>query len=460
MKKYFLPSFLIVTMLASFAPVTQKTAYAEFDCLTLTSNATSDQRAYCQNQINSLEAQLKELNNQLAAQKANSGTLAGDIKLLTTQINAKKTEIKAKQLKVAQLSESITEKKTAIISLTDKIQNQKESLAQLIRKTNEMDNRSTVNFLLASESLSSFYSDVSRFETLKAEVKASVDNINTIKGVTEATKANLEKEQNKTLDEKQKLASIQKTIEQNQATQKTLLSISKNKETEYQKVIAAQQAKVAQIKAKLFSLAGGGQAIRFDIALAYAENAANKTGVDPAFVLAILTQESSLGKNVGQCLLTNTETGAGVGANTGKLFPNVMKPTRDVQPFIAITNKLGLDWKSTRISCPIAGVAGWGGAMGPAQFIASTWKIFESRLKVALGHDANPWMAQDAFMASAMYLTDLGAVGDSYSAQIRAACKYYGSGGSSCSYGKSVMNLKTAIQSDIDYLKQYGVSRR
>ena len=137
-----------------------------------------------------------------------------------------------------------------------------------------------------------------------------------------------------------------------------------------------------------------------------------------------------------------------------------MKPTRDVQPFIAITDRLGLDWKSTRISCPIAGVAGWGGAMGPAQFIASTWKIFESRLKVALGHDANPWMAQDAFMASAMYLTDLGAVGDSYSAQIRAACKYYGSGGSSCSYGKSVMNLKTAIQSDIDYLKQYGVSRR
>jgi hypothetical protein len=98
--------------------------------------------------------------------------------------------------------------------------------------------------------------------------------------------------------------------------------------------------------------------------------------------------------------------------------------------------------------------------MGPAQFIASTWKIFETRLKAALGHDASPWVPQDAFMASAMYLTDLGAIGDSYSAQIRAACKYYGSGGSSCSYGKSVMNLKASIQSDIDYLKQYGVSRR
>jgi hypothetical protein len=59
-----------------------------------------------------------------------------------------------------------------------------------------------------------------------------------------------------------------------------------------------------------------------------------------------------------------------------------------------------------------------------------------------------------------MYLTDLGAVGTSYSAQIKAACKYYGSGGASCSYGTSVMKLKASIQSDIDYLKQYGISRR
>jgi membrane-bound lytic murein transglycosylase B len=437
-----------------------ESARADFDCLTLNSSSTSDQRAYCQNQVTQLENELKALNEQLTQQKNQSGTLSGDIKLLTTKINAKKTEIKAKAMRVTQLNESIGEKKTAIRSLSEKIENQKESLAQLLRKTNEMDQKTLTNFLLATDSLSSFYSDISRFDTLKSDVKDSVDNIKTIKGVTEIKKAELEKEQDKTLDEKNALQTIQKNIEKDQATQKQLLSISKNKETEYQKVIAQQQAKVAQIKAKLFSLAGGAQAIRFDVALQYAEAAQAKTGVAPAFVLAILTQESSLGKNVGQCFLTDTATGAGVGANTGKIFTNVMKPSRDVQPFIAITGRLGLDWKTTRVSCPIAGVAGYGGAMGPAQFIASTWKIFENRLKTALGHDANPWMAEDAFMASAMYLTDLGAVGNSYSAQIRAACKYYGSGGSTCSYGRSVMSLKASIESDIDYLKQYGVSRR
>src|ERR1035437_4176817 len=98
--------------------------------------------------------------------------------------------------------------------------------------------------------------------------------------------------------------------------------------------------------------------------------------------------------------------------------------------------------------------------MGPAQFIPSTWKIFESRLRDAFGYSANPWSPRDAFIASAMYLTDLGAVGTSTSAQSKAACKYYGTGGSSCSYSRSVMILKNKIQGDIDYLLQYGVSKQ
>jgi membrane-bound lytic murein transglycosylase B len=98
--------------------------------------------------------------------------------------------------------------------------------------------------------------------------------------------------------------------------------------------------------------------------------------------------------------------------------------------------------------------------MGPAQFIPSTWKLFEDRLRDALGREGNPWNPEDAFMASAMYLSDLGASSGTYSGEIRAACKYYGSGGSNCLYGRNVMKLKEGIQADIDYLLQYGVSRR
>lgn len=462
--------FLIALIVAAPFAATARPVFAETDpavaqCQAVIYSASpselanpSSKPAQCKTLIE-LYAQLAEQQAALAKQQGVTGSLNTDIKRLTTQITAKKTEINAKIAHINVLSNSITEKQAAIKTLDQKIETQQESLAQLLRKTNELDQVTFASFLLSSKGLSGFTEDVSRFDTLKAEVKSSMDSIRAVKGVTVQKKAELEKEQDKTIDEKQNLVQAQTALAQQQNTQKTLLSISKNKETEYQKVIAQQQAKVAEIKAKLFQLAGGAQAIRFDQALQYANEAAAKTGIDPAFLLAIATQESSLGKNVGQCYLTNTETGAGVSAK-GTQFPNVMKPTRDVQPFIEITEKLGYDWTKTVVSCPIPSAGGYGGAMGPAQFIASTWKIFIARLQTALGHYPNPWTPEDAFMASAMYLTDLGGVGTSASAQLKAACKYYGSGGSTCSYGRSVQTLKTSIQADIDYLLQYGVSRR
>lgn len=136
---------------------------------------------------------------------------------------------------------------------------------------------------------------------------------------------------------------------------------------------------------------------------------------------------------------------------------SVMKPTRDVQPFLSITSSLGYDWKKTIVSCPIAGVGGWGGAMGPAQFIASTWQSVASRVSSITG-TSNPWNAQDAIVGSSVYLSKLNA-STSYLSQIKAACRYYGTGGSNCSYGRQVMSKMNKIQDDIDYLKQYGTTK-
>jgi membrane-bound lytic murein transglycosylase B len=122
-----------------------------------------------------------------------------------------------------------------------------------------------------------------------------------------------------------------------------------------------------------------------------------------------LTQESALGANVGKCYLTDATTGYGINSKTNAVMKNTMKPTRDVQPFIKITESLGMDWKKTLISCPIAGVAGWGGAMGPAQFIASTWQSIAHKVAAITG-SSNPWNARDSIVGSATYLSDLGAL--------------------------------------------------
>lgn len=425
------------------------------DCLTINANSPSEDKAFCQKELNNIEAELASLLKQQEAQKKNTGTLTGDVKFLNSQIAALKTKVKARALVIAQLKASISEKVSKISTLSEKIQNQHESLGQLLRKTNSFDDENLVHLIFSTQSLSAFYDDLESYSSLKEAIKVSVDEIKGVKTLTESEKKELEKKQDAETDAKVELETAQKKTSQAEAEKKKLLSISQNKEAEYKKLAAEKKAKADKIRAALFTLAGTSQKIEFGTALKYANEAKQLLGIDPAFLLAIFRQESNLGSNVGRCYLTDTEgekKGYGINRTSGKIWTNLMKPTRDVDPFLAITSRLGINPLDTAVSCPVAGIQGYGGAMGPAQFIPSTWKIFEKRLKSLLGYEANPWAAHDAFMASAMYLTDLGAVGSSTALQHKAACKYYGTGGSTCTYSKSVMKYKDAYQADIDLL--------
>lgn len=444
--------FILLSLILTYGLFTSK-AKADFDCLTFNTSSNQSDRNYCQNQLNQIEAQLADLLNKQKEQQKQTGTLKGDVDYLTSQINALKTKIKARALVIAQLKVNISEKTDQIASLSDQIDREHESLAQLLRNTNELDDETTVNLILSDNSISDFYSDLESYTSIKQAIKASVDVINGVKTQTEVAKTDLENQQNAETDAKAELESAQQQVAVSQAEQKQLLDISKNKEAQYATLAAQKKVQADKIRSALFNLAGISTKIDFGTALGYANIVKDKLGVDPAFLLAILTQESNLGANVGQCYLTNPDTGAGVGKNTGTMFPNVMSPTRDVPPFMEITKALGIDPSTAIVSCPIVSTTYWNsGSFGPAQFLPSTWKIFIPRLQNALGHYPNPWSPGDAFMASGMYLSDLGGIGTSASAQSKAACRYNGSRSATCSYSKSVMKIKSGIQANINLL--------
>lgn len=413
-----------------------------------------------------LEAELVKLEKEIAAkqkeldnQKGQSVSLSRDISILTSQIQKSKLDIQSKNLIIQRLGGEINDKNRKIKDLSTKIEREKESLAQLIRKERQLEDQSLLTLLLSQNRISEAYGDISNFASIKKGIQNSVNEIRGVKSLTETERKSLEEKKDKELDIKVELENAKNKVEVSEAEKKRLLSISKNKESEYQKILAEKAKKRAEILAAIFNLVGTSQKINFETALVYAREAQKINGIDPAFLLAILTQESNLGSNVGQCYLTDAKTGAGIGVRYGTVFPNVMKPMGlpgrkgDIDDFFAITAALGRDPYKTLVSCPIAGVAGYGGAMGPAQFIPSTWGGYISRFKSILGYDADPWRPRDAFIASSVFLTDLGAVGSSASAQHRAACRYYGTGGATCAYSNSVMKLKTGIQANIDLLQ-------
>ena len=141
-----------------------------------------------------------------------------------------------------------------------------------------------------------------------------------------------------------------------------------------------------------------------------------------------------------------------------------MNPSRDVPVFTSLLSRLGRLMEKTPVSCWIAmysggSPTGWGGAMGPSQFIPSTWKLFEDRIEKITGASiADPWNPRDAITATALYLSDLGAVAGNESSERNAACKYYSgrscASGPGASYGNSVMRKIVAVQADIDKLQR------
>ena len=408
-----------------------------------------------------LQAQYDELQKEIAVQQqiiketqAKKGTLQGDVTSLNAKIKAAQAQIDQKNITIKQLSSQIAKKNVVIGQLSQRIVRGHETLGSILRQTQVLDDYSVVSVALGAESVTDFFSDLDAFVSIKTDLKALFADIRDAKVQTESEKADLAAKQNETVDAKYEVETKKRQISSNKAQTQQLLAITTNQETQYKKVLAANQAKAAAIRAALFPLRDAA-AIQFGTALQYAQNAQKQTGVDPALILAILTQESNLGANVGQCYLTDDATGMGVRKATGAPT-KVMAPNRDVPHFLALASQLGFDPHKQVVSCPNSDGA-YGGAMGPSQFIPSTWATYAGRIATARGKDvASPWDPADAIMATSIYLADLGAGAGTYTAAHRAAAKYYAGGAwasaSGRNYANQVMAKVASVQQNIDFL--------
>jgi len=411
-----------------------------------------------------LQAQYDELQKEIAIQQqiikdtqTKKGTLQGDVTSLNAKIKAAQAQINQKNITIKQLSAQIAKKNVVIGELSNRIDRGKETLGSIMRQTQMLDDYSVVSVALGAQSISEFFGDLDDFTSIKTALQDLFVDIRNTRAQTESEKADLATKQDQTVDAKYEVETKRKQIVSNKTQTQQLLAITSNQEVQYKKVLAERQAKAAAIRAALFPLRDAA-AIQFGTALKYAQAAQLSTGVNPALILAVLTQESNLGANVGQCYLMNDATGAGVGKNTGTSFAKVMAPNRDVPPFLALANQLGFDPHKQVVSCPIASAGGWGGAMGPAQFIPSTWALYAGRVAAVRGVAvASPWEPADAIAAMSYLLADNGASAGGYTASYNAAARYYAgwSGaetGAGRSYANQVMAKVGSIQQNIDFL--------
>ncbi|MDD2697064.1 MAG: lytic murein transglycosylase [Candidatus Pacebacteria bacterium] len=412
-----------------------------------------EERQALEDELKQLEEQIAQYDEDITKTAQQKNTLQNQISLLTKKISQLNLQISQSNVMIKDLSLQINDTEGSIDQTNLKILDSRSKLSSILQIIYEEDQKSLVEMLLSEKELSDFFDNLMALEALNAKSQEFLQDIKNLKSSLEIQKQSLD--QNKSdLESVVKLKALQK--QESETTKKEQNSYLKLTETQYQASLQKKteaEKRAAEIRARIFELIGVPEAPTFGEALDIAKYVESVTGVRPAFLLAVLTQESNIGKNVGQCFLKDPKTGDGVVAYNGKEVSRVMKPSRDVGPFLTITQELGRDPYNTPVSCPMS--YGYGGAMGPAQFIPSTWMLYKDKAAGITGKAADPWNIKDAFLAAALYLADYGATKQTYNAEWKAAMIYF-SGSTNTAYrfyGDSVMKITAQYESDIKELE-------
>jgi len=408
-------------------------------------SAVTARRAQLEAELVQLEKEIAGFQGLIQGKQSEAQSLERDVQILDAQIKKAKLEIKARTITIGKLQEAIGDKTRHIGALEAKIEREKASLAELLRRFYELDQSSLVEVLLGYDNLSEFFVEADSFDAVQTAIQDSFveirqDKIDTEKGRDDLEDRKAEEIQMKTIQELEK-----KRIEEREAEKKRILQITRGEESRYKKLLEERAKNAATIRSQLFIL-NGSPSIPFEKALEYAIVAEKATNVRPAFLLGVIAEESNLGANVG--------------TGNWKTDLSHARCAKQREAFRDITSRLGLNPDLMPVSRR-AWYGYCGGAMGPAQFIPTTWVLYEKRISEITGNNPpSPWDPKDAFVASALLLKDNGAAARTYQAENRAALKYLAGSNWQKSayrfYGDDVMALASKYQEQIDILARFA----
>ncbi len=383
-------------------------------------------------EIKQTQDEIDKNSEEVKALQQRSITLQRDIAIYDSQLNKNELELKETKLEIQEADMEIDEIKEGLIEGEKRIEENKESLGNLIRLLYDYERASMLEILMTRDNLSDFFNEVDAVESLKSgmfqaiidlkkqeeELSFKTNELNDQQGVKEEL-IQLKLYQNNSLaglkDEKNEL-----------------LEATKGQEKQFQQLLDENKSILPSLRAQLSEFQSLGQKIEYDDAFSASEYASSVTGVRQEFILAIFQVETRLGTFEGtgnweddmyKCYL-----------RLAKYFPEdeayyIKRANTEKEAFFKVVEQLNLDPNSVRLSAEPKSL-GCGGAMGFAQFIPSTWIAYKDRVSAVTGHyPPSPWNLADSLVAMAVKLSDIpGVTEGDYNSEREAAGRYHGGG--------------------------------
>lgn len=418
------------------------------------SASISDDIAAKQRQIEELQRQIDLYQAQAQQVGAQKHTLQNEIAKLNAQVSQISAQINQLNASIDQTGLEIDETTDSITEAERKVGIHQDALGEYLRATYASDQKSLSEIVLQNDAFSEFFDYIHQIQLTQTNLRQTITDIRGLREQLDDQRDTLKGKQGE-LEQMRALTEVQRRdLASAKGAKNSVLKTTQGQEAKYQQLIQTSKRDLERLKEQIYYLQQSG--ITVQDAVKYAELAAIGAGIRPAFLLALLEVESRLGLNVGSGNWRDDMYLCYV--RLAALYPTkkdhyLNRAETEKNAYMTIVNSLGINPDSVKVSREPT--YGCGGAMGPAQFIPSTWLGYASAVTALTKRAvANPWNTEDAFTASAIKLSRGGAASKTPAGEI-AAAKAYISGNPNCvqavcnSYANTIQQKAAAIAQNL-----------
>ncbi|HLM84272.1 MAG TPA: hypothetical protein VK254_03635 [Candidatus Bathyarchaeia archaeon] len=362
--------------------------------------------------IDTLRNQIQQYQSEIYNKSQQEETLQGDISDIEKDISKIELQIQETDLVIQSLDFDIADKQIQIDGIQKEVSAKKAVLAEFMRELYERGQTSSIEMALGDETFSDFFFQADSLESFDERTREIYDQFVVLREGLKQERANLVGQKEEQMDLRAIQNDQQNTLDSQKRAENFLLGQTRNEKQ-------ALSSQMEKLQEQLNALQAFGQPINIDEAISAARYASGITNVAPEFLLGVLRIESGLGTNVG-----------------GGRYKTDMNPNQ-WETFKKICADIGIDPSNVPVSRRACynsnakdGCGGWGGAMGPGQFMPSTWLGYKNKVEKATGEiPANPWDLKDSLVAMGLKLAAVdGVTAGNRTAWAKAAAMYLAGG--------------------------------
>ena len=207
-----------------------------------------------QQEIRELEQKAAQYAESLSSTKEQSTTLKQELTKIEREIFALNLEIKKTQAKTDETTLRIEETKDQILEKEEGIKNRKENLGYTIRTIERSDSESVVSLVLATRNFSELFNQQHYLANFQKQITTDLAELKVFKNELEAFQQDQERRKLELKTLNNQLKSQRVIVDDQKEEKDSLLKKTKNKEKEYQNLIAITAKQLGDIEKEITTL--------------------------------------------------------------------------------------------------------------------------------------------------------------------------------------------------------------